>query len=228
MRRLLPVLAILALLGGAAWWALVDPRSPLPAAWNPFAGYDPRDPPGPFTAMRLSRAAAEPVACAAALDLVATFDPLPPLDGEGACDVPHRVGLRSVGEAAIRLETSCAAALRLAVWARHAAQPAAAAIAGAPISAIRHQGSYACRAVRGGTRPSTHSTAEAIDIRAVVVAGREVPLLGAWDDPGPDGRLWRALHAGACEWFVTVLGPDFDANHADHLHAQSRGWGLCR
>jgi hypothetical protein len=34
----------------------------------------------------------------------------------------------------------------------------------------------------------------------------------------PDGRFLRRLHTGACETFGTVLGPEANEAHRDHLH----------
>ena len=41
------------------------------------------------------------------------------------------------------------------------------------------------------------------------------------------------LHAGACQGFAAVLGPDYNAAHRDHFHRdQARrgamGWRACR
>lgn len=223
-------LAVVGLLAWGGWWLMAAPGTPLPDAWNPLRPLSLADPATPLTRLKLGRALASPEACRAALATGAAFAPMDPFEGPGACGIPQRVRLSAVGGAALPpVETACPTALRLALWERHVLRDAARDAFGAPAAGLRHQGSYNCRAVRGGTRPSSHSTAAAIDIRAVALAdGREVPLLGNWAGEGPEARFWRAARDGACDWFVTVLGPEFDAGHADHLHLQATGWGTCR
>ncbi len=34
----------------------------------------------------------------------------------------------------------------------------------------------------------------------------------------PEGKFLHAIHAGACEIFGTVLGPEANEAHHDHLH----------
>lgn len=223
-------LGLLALLCWGGWWLVADPRSPLPTQWRPL---DPLHLGAPATGLirlKVARALSTPERCRAALATGAGFDVLPALEAGPQCGIANRVEVASVGEARLDpVETACATALRLALWERHAVQPAARDILGQPVARLRHQGSYNCRAIRGGTRPSAHATGRAIDIRGVVLAdGTRLELLGNWDAQTQEGRFWRALHRSACRWFVTVLGPDFDANHADHLHLQSIGWGTCR
>jgi len=53
-------------------------------------------------------------------------------------------------------------------------------------------------------------------------------LIGGWDGAPEEQAFLRAARDGACRWFATTLGPDYNALHADHFHLQSRGWGTCR
>ncbi|SFJ76041.1 extensin family protein [Jannaschia pohangensis] len=222
-------LSILALLLWGGWWALMDPDSPLPPGWNPLEPLDVAAPETWLTGMKLRKALGSDATCLAALDTGAAYSRMEPLEA-GACSVGNRVMLSSVGGAAIDpVETSCAIALRSAMWERHALRDAAADL-GAPVARILHQGSYNCRPIRGSSaRLSTHATAEAWDVRGVVLAdGRQLSLLDGWDGSGAEAAFWRAARDGACTWFATVLGPDYNDLHADHFHLQSRGWGLCR
>ena len=76
---------------------------------------------------------------------------------------------------------------------------------------------------------STHATAEAIDVSGFVTEdGRAINLLEDWDGPGAEAAFLREVRDGACRWFVTTLGPEYNNLHHDHFHLQSRGWGLCR
>lgn len=232
MNRIATILSRLAIVGalvGGGYWLITAPDTPLPPTLNPLLPLDLSQPQGPLTGFKMRRALASGEACLAALTTGAAFDAMEPLVAGEGCGIETRVLLRSVGEATLRpVETACETALRLAVWERFSVQPGAE-ILGMPVARLSHQGSYNCRPIRGGTRMSTHSTARAIDIRAVTLAdGRGIPLLGSWDGDGEIAAFWRALRDGGCDWFTTVLGPDFNAAHADHLHLQSGGWGTCR
>ncbi|MEM7490550.1 MAG: extensin family protein, partial [Pseudomonadota bacterium] len=167
--------------------------------------------------------------CFAALETGATFTRMPPLEAEGDCGVDPRLRLTAAAGMTIPpLETTCRSALRLAMWLEHAVRPASEVLGAAP-TAIRHQGSYNCRAIRGGTRLSSHATGSAIDVAGVTLDdGRRLELIDGWAGDGPEAAFWRGARDGACRWFVTVLGPDFNAAHADHFHLQAMGWGLCR
>ena len=152
-----------------------------------------------------------------------------PLEADGGCGIAARVRLSQVSDVSVPpVETACRTALRLALWHRHGIVPAQSRL-GSPVVGLLHQGSYNCRPIRGGSRLSSHARGDAIDLRAVRLAdGRVVPLLGNWEGDGSEARFWRALRDAACDWFGSTLGPDFDANHADHLHLQATGRGTCR
>jgi hypothetical protein len=80
------------------------------------------------------------------------------------------------------------------------------------------------RAGAGPTEVKVMGTASAVKRSA----GRadEIPIFGL-DDPlaRPEGRFWRRIHRGACADFSTVLGPEANEAHRNHLHLdlQERG-----
>lgn len=223
-------LSTLGALVWGGWWLLMEGDSPLPTEWHPLEPLDVAAPESWLTGMKLRRAVSSDALCLAALETGAMFRSLPALEGEGACGIDPRVSLSRVGQAEMRpVETTCAVALRLAMWERHSLRAAVERL-GSGIARLHHQSSYNCRAIRGSaTRLSTHATAEAIDVRGVTLTdGRHLDLLSGWAGDGDVAAFWRAARDGACTWFVTVLGPEYNALHADHFHLQSRGWGLCR
>jgi hypothetical protein len=131
------------------------------------------------------------------------------------------------------VETRCQIALRIAMWEEHSLQPAARAHLGEPLARITHMSSYSCRPIRTtrgqAQRMSTHSTADAIDISGFVTqSGRRITLLEGWDGAPDEAAFLRAVRDGACDWFKTVLGPEYNRLHADHFHLQNVGWGTCR
>lgn len=226
----------LAVLGGITGLllALFHPETPLPNEWNPTKPLAVFDPVTPLTSSKLRAALNDPAQCIATLQTAATASPLPPLEASEDCHVRNRVSLTSVGATRIdTVETSCATALRLAMWERHGVQPLARDILGTDVSVIRQIGSYNCRPIRttngNSTRWSTHSTADAIDITGFDFAnGTRVRLLSDWDGDSAEARFLRKVRDSACDWFATTLGPDYNSLHADHFHLQARGWGTCR
>ena len=132
--------------------------------------------------------------------------------------------------------TSCPVAAALALWERDVVQPAARRRFGVEVAAIDHAGSYACRRLygRGEGRFSEHASANAFDVVGFRLAdGRRVSVLRDWRGDGPQATFLRDVRDGACRLFTTVLSPDYNAAHADHLHFDQAdqgaiGWRLCR
>lgn len=210
------------------------PDTPLPPEWNPTVPLDVAHPVTALTSTKMRLALSDPQQCLAVLDGAAQMIPLDPFEVSPDCHVRNRVALSAVGDARIdRIETSCATALRLAMWERHGVGPAARDILGTDVRVLRQIGSYNCRPMRtssgNSTRWSTHSTADAIDITGFDFAdGRQIRLIADWDDGTEEGLFLRSVRDSACTWFATTLSPDFNALHADHFHLQARGWGTCR
>lgn len=123
---------------------------------------------------------------------------------------------------------ACPLAAALAIWRRQSVDPAAREMLGSPVRQIDHLGVYACRTVGGGDRPSGHARAQAIDIAGFRLAdGRRVTVERDWMDPAKAAFL-RRVRADACALFGTVLSPDYNAAHANHLHLEDTRYGLCR
>jgi hypothetical protein len=109
----------------------------------------------------------------------------------------------------------------LTLWERDVLAPAARRHLGEPVTGIRHFGSYGCRTIgnRQGGRLSEHARANAIDIAGFQLAsGRMVTVKADWAGAPRDRAFLRELRSGACTRFGTVLSPDADSAHADHLH----------
>nr|WP_232793121.1 extensin family protein [Caulobacter hibisci] len=217
-----------AALAGLLLLALIDRTAPpqdLP--WKPFSIDQPL---GLATQAKLSRIAADPAACRAALR-EAGIDPVDqPVREQGFCSTRDTVRARSLLAPAAPVMT-CPLALRYAVWERHVLAPAARRVLGSPLARVDHFGTYACRTIYGrpGERPSQHARASALDVSGVRLAdGRRLNVAADFRDPGPEGRFLRIARAGACDLFGTVLSPDYNAAHADHLHLDLAPYRLCR
>lgn len=226
-------IAIIAGIGATAL-ALFHPDTPLPDAWNPTTPLAVSDSVTPLTNWKLRATLNDPAQCLIALGAASQSASMDPLEHSENCHVRNRVSLSVIGTARIdRIETSCATALRLAMWERHGVQPAAREIFGTEAAVFRQVGSYNCRPIRttngNGTRWSTHSTADAIDITGFDLSdGRRIRLIDDWNGNDQDARFLRAVRDSACRWFATTLSPDYNSLHADHFHLQARGWGTCR
>jgi hypothetical protein len=159
----------------------------------------------------------------------------PVADGDCGVDSPVIVtavgGVKLSGEATI----TCEVATALAAYVPKVAA-AARDIMGSPLATIVGGNGYECRnrnRAQSG-KLSQHAFANAMDISAFTLAdGRSVTVAGDWPQPvnagkeGPPVAQWAstaqakflaAVHAAACLHFTTVLGPDADAAHRDHLH----------
>lgn len=205
-------------------------------AWNPFAPLDPNASPTLATPMKLARTARDPELCIAALDAMIGTEQQYLTDREDSdlCHIRTRTRLTRVGDARLApVETRCDTALRLAMWTRHAVQPAAFSYLGSPVAEIEHFSSYSCRRMRTtrGTSSSmsAHATARAIDISGVRLEdGRRFSLQSGWAGSPEEQAFWQEVRNEACTYFRTVLSPDYNALHADHFHFAQGRWSACR
>ena len=214
------------------WQGLTHPDSPVPREWNPLKRLYLEDPVTFLTPYKLDAAVGDPQICLDVLEAGgARFTALPPLEVSDQCHIRNRVRLAGVGGATLDpLEISCDTALRLAAWERYGLQPLAQELFGTSVRKIHHFSSYNCRMIRGSSsRVSTHATAEAIDVSALTLDdGRRIDLKRDWDGADDVSKYLKWIRDDSCRWFSTVLGPDYNALHADHFHLQSNGWGTCR
>lgn len=222
------VLALL-VLAGLAFLALRH----LPPEWDPRAPLDLKAEPGPVTDLKLWRIAREPQACFAAF-AASGMTPVrvPDRPSEVGCGVENAVQLPAGVRTSPRDPVvTCRLAAAWVLFERHALQPAARRHLGTEVTGVRHLGTYNCRNVNHATagRRSQHATANAIDIAAFLLRdGRELGLARDWGGDDPEGAFLRAVHDGACRWFRVVLGPEYNAAHADHFHFDMGPWRTCR
>ena len=242
LKRVLTVVFVSALLALAALALFAWMRShPEDLPWTPL---DIARPPGTFTVSKLSRLPDTPGVCRAQLKRAGVrFVALPPREGT-SCGYDDAVRLSDGGALDLGLRPAdvgmaCPVAAGLAMWSWSTLGPQSRAILGSPVVAVEHFGSYSCRRLYGRESGawSEHASANAIDIAGFVLAdGRRIRVASDWGDSDPDGESERGrfLHAardGACRVFGTVLSPDYNAAHRDHLHldqARRSVGGVCR
>jgi hypothetical protein len=213
----------------AGWVNAWAPPQDLP--WKPFRLDRPV---GLSTGVQFARAASDPALCRRALSQGrVTFVEQPDRD-LGECATENTVRVRdgtAVPLSPAAPVVTCPVALSYAMWTRHVVQPAAREVLGAPIARIEHYGTYACRNVYGRAegRRSEHAFANAIDVAAFRTAGgQRITVLRDFRREDRRGEFLRRVRTGACPWFRTVLSPDYNAAHRDHLHLDFGRWSACR
>ena len=207
----------------------------------PWAELDLARPVGAFTGRKLAELGGQGEKCQALLKRAGVrFNALPPRRS-GQCGYDNAVrftggGALEISYAPRDLGTSCPVAAALALWEWHVVQPAAIEHFGASVESIDHFGSYSCRRIYGRAQGawSEHSTANAVDIAGFRLEdGTRITVVGDWKDEGRKARFLRDVRDGACKLFATVLSPDYNAAHRDHLHFDQAergawGWRGCR
>lgn len=171
--------------------------------------------------------------CTADLNrLDARYRVLPDFRGTNGCSAINSVLLTAAGASISNLRaTQCPLARNFAAWVRGPVQEAARDVYGTAVVRVETMGSYACRQVRGvaSTDMSEHAYANAIDVAGFVLAnGRRVTVLGGWSSNKEDGAFLREIRKAACKRFQTVLSPDYNAAHRDHLHLDMGRGPYCR
>lgn len=234
LRWALGLLIVVALALLAWGWAESHPEN-LP--WTPLR-LD--DPPGWATRTKLARLRDDPAECRAFLTRSGiAFTALDPV-GEGQCRRADRTLAAADRGSGFDLRprdavATCAVNAGLALWLRHRVQPAAEGALGSRVVRIVHFGTANCRRIGGGENRmwTEHATGNAIDIAAFVLAdGRRISVLRDWYKASDEAVFLKVARNGACGVFGTVLSPDYNAAHRDHLHLDQagggRGWSFCR
>lgn len=165
-------------------------------------------------------------ACPALLSGIVVGEMLPPI-AEGICGERSPLVITALNangrEIALSspVTTNCAMAGALADWAGEVDAYANAAL-DSPIATLNTGTSMMCRNRNGGHEGfvSEHGFANALDLVGfTLVDGRSIAVEADWlPASAPEGRLLRQAHGAACGRFTTVLGPEANAEHEDHLH----------
>ncbi len=222
---------------GLALYAVVRKR-PQDLPWTKL---DLGQPLGAFTGRKLAGLTDDFARCRQLLDAAGVeYVPLEPA-GSDQCRYEDAVrleegGAQAIGFAPDRPGVSCPVAAALAMWEWNVLQPAARRHFGEPVEAVEHLGSYSCRRLYGRSTGdwSEHATADALDVAGFRLEdGTRISVLRDWEGEGPEAAFLRDVRDGACDLFATVLSPDYNAAHRDHLHLDqaergAMGWRACR
>ncbi len=159
---------------------------------------------------------------------------LKPIRGSGACGVDKPVRVTSVSGVAVAggPTIDCTTAKALNDWVRGGVMPSVGRTGGglAQVNVIAH---YSCRSRNNvrGAKLSEHALGHAVDVSGVTLKdGTTLTVLDHWRS-GTYGKIVKSMHRSACGTFGTVLGPNADRYHQNHLHldtARYRSGSYCR
>ncbi len=163
------------------------------------------------------------------------FRILPDRDFGAGCGVFGAVQLTDIGVPVTGITAMrCGTARAFAGWVRNAVAPGAWQLMGSELVKVEGMGTYACRNVVGSpknaARRSGHARANAVDVGAFVLKdGRRISILRDWNSAdGATRGFLRMIRGSACKRFGTVLSPEYNAAHANHLHLEDDRAHFCR
>lgn len=147
------------------------------------------------------------------------------INDHGVCGMERPLQVAALTDGSVTVGPTatigCPMTLALEQWLAASVQPAAAARLGASVIAIDQMSDYACRTRnnQAGAELSEHAFGNALDIGGFRLSdGRVVTVEDGWSGGSQAERdFLREVHASACQYFKTVLGPGV-AYHGDHFH----------
>ncbi|MFG1187121.1 extensin-like domain-containing protein [Xanthobacter aminoxidans] len=179
--------------------------------------------------------------CLAAKGVVPSvfMEPLPAVQGPGACGMDHPFRVSALAQGNVVLEPAgklaCPVIYQVDMWVQDVVQPAALAWLGQPIVAISQMSAYSCRGMNGdpNAKISEHAFGNALDIGGFRTAdGRWISVKNGWKGTPEERGFLLQVQAGACERFTTVLAPGSNIFHYDHIHVDlmrhAKGRTICK
>ncbi len=141
---------------------------------------------------------------------------------QGSCGIEHPVQVSSIGSVKMKpaATVTCEMALAFAQWTRNELIPSARRRYLSGVSTIHQGSSYSCRKIADGRGVlSEHGKGNALDIMRIELNnGRDIdvrkPGLFSFRQRG----FLNNVRADGCQYFNTVLGPGYNADHANHFH----------
>ena len=148
------------------------------------------------------------------------------INGPGICGMtrPLKVSAFDDGKVGVDkvLTIDCPMVPSLEAWLNDVVQPDAQARFGQRVATVNVFGAYSCRPIDNepGARLSEHAFGNAVDVAGFTLAdGRTLQYVRDWKSAGTqEAAFLHEAHAGACQYFTTVLGPGADVFHYNHIH----------
>jgi hypothetical protein len=150
------------------------------------------------------------------------FRDLEPINDGGSCRIDFPVEVSAIRGVRMKpaATLSCAMAATFSRWTEKELVPTARMKYWSGVKTIHQGSSYSCRNIRGSRgSPSQHSLGNALDVMRIELNnGRDIDVRKpGWFAFRQRGFL-NTVRADGCDYFTTVLGPGYNADHADHFH----------
>ncbi len=212
--------------------------SKIPPHWNPWAPLTINQPINLITKWKLNNLKQNPDECLQILSEVYPKDinykslrDYTPVEG---CPLTNVIKIKNTGVKFNReFILSCPLTVAWLMFEQQSLQPLAKEVFGKSVDKINHYGSFACRNINNSVvgKKSEHATASALDIAGLKLSdGRTVSVLKHWDNENEAEKsdFLFQFKDGACKFFGTVLGPEYNSLHANHFHIDSKNTLICR
>lgn len=163
---------------------------------------------------------------------------LPAIGGAGDCGIAHPVEV-SVLAGGVKMKPAatltCEMAETISRWSKKELVPAARLRYFSGIDTIHQASSYSCRWIKGrrGGTLSEHGKGRALDIAQITLNnGKDIMIRKKAFWKFREKGLLQSVRSDGCDYFTTVLGPGYDADHKDHFHFDIKerrsGYRSCR
>ena len=147
------------------------------------------------------------------------------LGGPSVCGAenPFEMSAADNGRVALRPAASlrCPMIPQIDSWVTQVVEPAARYYFRQDLVELSVLASYSCRPMNSvdGAQISEHAYANAIDVGGFKLSnGEKISVLEGWNGSEREQAFLRRIHDGACLYFTTVLGPNYNSLHANHFH----------
>ena len=168
---------------------------------------------------------ASEVQCRKQLDRMGVvYRDLPTISGNGDCGIAHPIEVSRLG-GGVKMKPSatltCEMAETVARWSKKELVPASRLRYFSGIDTIHQASSYSCRWIKGrtGGTLSEHGKGRALDIAQITLNnGKKIIVKKKAFWKFREKGLLQSVRSDGCDYFTTVLGPGYDADHKDHFH----------
>jgi hypothetical protein len=150
----------------------------------------------------------------------------PEIDGPGICGMTHPLKVSALANGSIAVDKTltidCPMIPALEAWLNAIVEPDAQTRFGQRVTTVNVFGAYSCRPIDNmtGAQLSEHAFGNAVDVAGFTLAdGRKIDFVHDWKNANSqESAFLHEVHAGACQYFTTVLGPGADVFHYNHIH----------